>query len=804
MRTTPAPADTPAASRRALAIGAIGLFAPVFPAMAATPVSGDAPPATGPQASTAKAPAELGAVTVTDTAITGGSYRADRQASPKATADLIDTPRSITVLTRQVLEDTHSTTLAEALRLVPGITLGAGEGGNPLGDRPFIRGSDSSNAIYIDGVTDIAAQTRETFAVESIEVTKGSDGITNGSGNAAGSINIVSKAPEKHRFVSGQADIGTDEYRRFVADINQPLTPTIGLRLNVLSHDQNVAGRGPTWQRRWGIAPSITFGMGTATRLTLDWYHLHSNELPDAGAPYTTIAAALSPGVTEIAPLGTDPFTTKGGQVITRASNAFYGLANRDYRITTTDARSARLVHDLGADWHLTNTLRSSHTNLDYLWSQPDDSKGNVYAYGTVSRRSISRYSRQSGVVDQAGINGRFKTGALEHNLATAFEYNWQKSGYGSYFADALGTQIGLAVACPTPTSGTNAICTSAANPNPYDAWSGNVVKGPLQTMTLANWTTLSASAFDSIHIGEKWIVNLGGRYDHFVTHASAALAATATTDRVWLRRQDDLFTYQAGLLFKPRANGTIYLSTSTSAIAPGSFLAQGSEDNAVASTTTTIAPELLKVQRTTSYELGTKWNLFDDALSITADVFQTRTTNARTTDAGGNVAFIGVKRVRGIELGVTGNVTPDWTLFAGYAHTPSVIVDGGFSSISGTYYAAASTGRRAPNTPLDSLTLNTSYKVTPRITLGGSAIYNAKVYGGYAYGTTSSVIRAVYVPDYWRFDANADFKVDDHVTFKVAAQNLTDKLYYDQAYASHYAHQAAGRTVIASLAVRY
>ncbi|MFK5037090.1 hypothetical protein ACI4BF_28455, partial [Klebsiella pneumoniae] len=85
----------------------------------------------------------------------------------------------------------------------------------------------------------------------------------------------------------------------------------------------------------------------------------------------------------------------------------------------------------------------------------------------------------------------------------------------------ALGTQIGLAVACPTPTSGTNAICTSAANPNPYDAWSGNVVKGPLQTMTLANWTTLSASAFDSIHIGEKWIVNLGGRYDHFVTHAS-------------------------------------------------------------------------------------------------------------------------------------------------------------------------------------------------------------------------------------------------------------------------------------------
>ena len=787
----------PACVPRGLAIGVLGLFAPAFPALAA------APGGSGAQAST-PAPPQLGSVTVTDTAIEEGSLRADRQHSDKATADLIDTPRAITVLTRQLLDDTRSTTLAEALRMVPGITLGAGEGGNPLGDRPFIRGSDSSNAIHIDGITDIAAQSRETFDIESVEVTKGSDGITNGSGNAAGSINIVSKAPEAHRFVAGEADAGTAAYRRFTLDVNQPLAPSVGFRLNVMSHDQNVAGRAETWQRRWGIAPSVVLGMGGPTSLRLDWYHLHTAELPDAGIPYTTAASALSPGVTEIAPLGTTPFATANGQTISRARDAFYGLVDRDFRVTTTDAGSARFEHALGDGFRLTDTFRYSHINQAYLWSQPDDSKGNVYAYGTVSRRAISRQSRETGIVDQLGVTGDVGTGALKHSLAAALEYNWQQSGYGSYYADTAGTALPLAIACPTASSGSNAICTSAANPHPFDVWSGAIVAGSPQTRTLANWTTLSASLFDTIRIGDRWIVNLGARYDHYATHASAGLSPTATTPRNWVGIDNDLFTWQAGLLYKPRSNGTIYASASTSAIAPGSFLAQGSEDNAIVSSTTTIDPRALQVQRTTSLELGTKWNLLSDALTLTADVFQTRTTNARATDADGNVSYIGLKRVRGIELGLAGNLTSQWSLFGGYTHTPSVVLGGGYALVAGVYAPVAGTGRRAPNTPLDSLTLTTQYKVTSKFTLGGGAIYSAKVYGGFAYGATSQVVRAVYVPAYWRFDADAGYRFNEHVTVKLNALNLTDTLYYDQAYASHYAHQAAGRTVLASLALKY
>jgi catecholate siderophore receptor len=136
----------------------------------------------------------------------------------------VDTPRTITVISRQVLDDTNSASLAEALRTVPGIALGAGEGGNPLGDRPFIRGTDSSNSMYLDGVRDMSAQSREVFAVDLIEVTKGSDGVMNGGGNGGGSINLVSKTPQARPFARGDVSYGSADYKRITGDINLPLS----------------------------------------------------------------------------------------------------------------------------------------------------------------------------------------------------------------------------------------------------------------------------------------------------------------------------------------------------------------------------------------------------------------------------------------------------------------------------------------------------------------------------------------------------------------------------------------------------
>lgn len=219
---------------------------------------------------------ELTPIQVQDTA-EGESYQVERAQSSKYTAPLIDTPRSVTVVPQQVLKDSNALSLQDALRTVPGITMGAGEGGNPQGDRPFIRGFDSQSSTYLDGVRDTGAQTREIFAVESVEVSKGPNSAMGGRGSAGGSLNLVSKRAHKGNSLDGGFTWGSDQTQRLTLDGNYEFTETIAGRLNLMTHESNVAGRDAVNYDRWGVAPSLAFGLGTGTRLILDYYHMESD-----------------------------------------------------------------------------------------------------------------------------------------------------------------------------------------------------------------------------------------------------------------------------------------------------------------------------------------------------------------------------------------------------------------------------------------------------------------------------------------------------------------------------------------------
>ena len=165
----------------------------------------------------------------------GDSYKVDTASSPKYTAPLRDTPRSITVVPQQVIKDTGATSLQDALRMVPGVTFGAGEGGNPQGDRPFIRGFDAQGDTYLDGVRDTGSQTREIFAIENIEVSKGPNSAFGGRGSAGGSLNLVSKAPKENDFLDAGFTYGSDQTRRYTLDVNRKFLDTAAFRLNLMS-----------------------------------------------------------------------------------------------------------------------------------------------------------------------------------------------------------------------------------------------------------------------------------------------------------------------------------------------------------------------------------------------------------------------------------------------------------------------------------------------------------------------------------------------------------------------------------------
>ena len=468
----------------------------------------------------------------------------EQQDSPKAIAKLIDTPRSIVTVDKEVIKDTGSATLVEALRTVPGITFGAAEGGNPIGDRPFIRGFDSQGSVFLDGVRDIGSQTREVFAVEQIQVVRGSDSTLGGRGSAGGSLNIISRLPSgREDFISGGVSYGTDDYKRVTGDANYRLTETIGFRIQGMWHDQDFAGRDAIYARRWGVAPSLTIGLGTPTKLTLAYYHLSTHELPDAGIPYLYTIGNAPSGFNYSQPaIGT--VTTIGGQTGFVDRNTFYGLTTRDFRKTKQDQATIRFDHDFGNGLKFRNTSRYTHSYQGYIYTQPDDQQGNVFGTaptntvtggvtnfvngGYVWRRANTRQGTTDDLINQTDLYGTFKTGSLKHSFSIGAEASWEDTQRGTYvtrgFTNAAGSEILSTGSTITPrcnaTTVARAYCGSLFNPNPYQPFinytndTSTIVAPIVKSLpiadTLTNADTKAAYAFDSISIGELLIVNLG------------------------------------------------------------------------------------------------------------------------------------------------------------------------------------------------------------------------------------------------------------------------------------------------------
>lgn len=800
-------------------------------------------PAMAQEAKPAQTEKKLGGMSVTATAIEEEGYKAEIVDNPKAVAPLLDTPRSIVVIDKQIIKDTGSATLVDALRTVPGITFGAAEGGNPIGDRPFLRGFDTQGSTFVDGVRDISAQSREVFAVEQIQVVRGSDSSLGGRGGAGGSLNIATKLPQRETFVAGSASYGNADYKRITGDVNVRISDLIGFRVAAMWHDQDVAGRDAIWQKRWGVAPSLTIGMESPTKLILSYYHLDTDELPDSGMPYFyTIGNAPGTGNILSEPLvGTG--TTRGGTTGKVDRSTFYGLKSRDFRKSKVDQFSIRAEHDFG-DITVRNTSRYGHVTQAYIFTQPDDQQGNVYGNaatnsvvngvtqftsgGYVWRRANTRFSETDTLANQTDWYGTFETAGIKHSFSAGAEYSYERAERGAY---VLATGSTLSPRC-TSASLARYYCTSLFDPNPNDAWVNYtsdtstvqtpITRGLPASRTINTAYTKALYAFDSITLTEQLILNLSARFDRFTSKSQLPVSGNA---RPTVSRHDSLFNYSAGAVFKPTANTSLYASYATSASPPNSLIGEGSETNAVISTQA--ATDALKVEKTKSLEAGAKAELFGGGLSINGAVFETKTTNARATGPNNTVEFIGTKRVRGFELGFNGNITDQWSVFGGYSYLDAKITDGGFTALTAAAVTgqAAKTvlvpsvnnGRQFPQTAKHSFTLWTDYKITSAISVGGGAFYTSRVYGGYSDNRTATQTTAGVVtvnpatkvllrsiPSYWRFDARAGWKINDQLDLSVNANNLTNKVYFNQAYTAHYASIAPGRTVFGTLNFKY
>lgn len=714
------------------------------------------------------------------------SLKVDESANSKFVAPLLDTPKSVSIISNQLIEDTKVTTLSDALRTVPGITLGAGEGGNPNGDRPFIRGYNSESSMYVDGVRNATSQNREMFAVEQVEVTKGSASAMGGAGTVGGSINLISKVAKKGDFLEGSVENGTDNYQRITLDGNKDFGNGIAARVAIMGHHNEKAGQSDGAEyKRAGIAPSITFGLDTDTRTTLSYYYLKSDDTPDSGVPYNN-------------PTG---YSQYSGKPIDVKQGIYYGWKDRDFQKQENQVGTIKLEHDLADNLTISNTAVYSKSKNDYLWTNPDDSQGNIYKNGNVWARVNSRIANTDTFTDQLALTGKFNTGTLKHSFNLGAEYSDQETDRTQYIINGLSATGAEYNKC-TPADIASGWCTSVQNPN-RGPWTGSIsTEGADQYNTQTKSTSIYF--LDSIEFNPQWILDLGLRWDKFDTEQtmtygarnSAVLGSSTTPptkqvgEQVKTESDTDFFTYQAGITFKPVENGSIYASYATSANPVGVDAGDGSEG--IGAAYSNLDPE-----ESQTFEIGTKWNLLENRLNLTAAIFRTEKQNARIQLSPTTYSNIGESKVDGIELGLNGKITDKWDISAGYTYLDSEATKNGVSCRGTTCTdQAVFNGNRMPNVPKNSATLWTNYQALPQLQLGAGATAMDKVYGDLA--------NTKYVPGYVRYDAMARYNVNKNVDLQLNLNNLSDKRYFTKAYASHYATEAEGRNAVLSLNFKY
>jgi catecholate siderophore receptor len=684
-------------------------------------------------------------------------YKVDRSASTKLTEPLLNTPRSVTAIPKEVIEDKASTSLRDLVRTTPGLTLGTGEGGNAFGDRVFIRGFDARNDIYVDGLRDSGVNIRENFGTEQVEIVKGPSGSIGGRGTTGGAINVVTKKPTFDKnFVEGNVTFGTDKTKRTTADVNRAITPELAVRANAMWQNADVAGRDYVFDDRWGALIGATYKPNEIFKATVDYYHLKLDQLPDWGVPFDSRIRM--------------PFTESG---VDRSN--YYGIPARDFQKATQDIATGIAEVKFSENAVLSNKTRYGFSVLDYVVGAP----GNVNtsnpnpANWTVTSSPKSRYQENEILANQTDFTAKFETAEVKHTVVTGLELSREKVTRDTY--QQLSTESFQVGNLPGTTL-------NLFNPNAGAIpWSNPLLLAGRPTTVEVD--TKSAYALDTLNFYERVFVTGGVRLDDYDISARSIAASGAVTD---LSRHDLMFNWNLGVTYKPLPIGAIYAAYGTSTNPVGSELDGGGNDyGALTAQNATLGPE-----KNTSIEVGTKWELFDRHLLATAALFQNTKANARETVGGGaaqTVQASGEYVVRGIDIGVSGKITPWWSVFGGVVLMRSEVTESAIP---------ANIGRKLANIAHESLNLLTKYDVTDHFTIGGQATYKSKIYGG-TLASNDNVL-----PAGWRFDALAEYRFTKNVSAKLNVINITNAVLYDAFYRSNvpYVYLAPGRAAYLTL----
>jgi catecholate siderophore receptor len=735
---------------------------------AQTPAPAPANPATENQpADPSNAPATMQTVTVTgsrpseDFQVTRGSI------NRLGAANLMDVPQSVVVINRALMSSQGVTTLVDAVRNAPGVTIGSAEGGN-IGTNININGFSARTDIYLDGMRDRGQYYRDVFALEQVEVLMGPSSMLFGRGSTGGVINQVTKKPFLKQATELSAQATTNGLVRTTADVNTPFGENNAARVSAMFQVGKASTVDQTNMLDFGLAPTVKLGIGTPTEITLGAILQHRKDQVNYGMP------------------------NLNGYPLNAPRNVAYGF-NDDYTEQDVIALQSLIEHKFSPELNLRNQTEFVWVNTDvretsggfvgtlganngFVAAQPGPN--NIpYSGAPLGNLWIRQLSRDRNINDitlenQTELVSKFNTGSVGHTLLMGIDLNYES--YTNKVTTRTGTCNGIAL--PAGSVGcTPAGYTVGANTP------GNVASLPGNYASSQAWGA-GFYANDTIQVIPELKIVGGLRWDYYSAQIGNSINRVNTpgnTTAAYLTQVDTFLSVRGGVIFEPTPAQSYYVSYSTSF------------NPSLEQLTATTGTQTLPPENNAGWEAGVKYELFGANLSLNAAVFSIVKNNARTANPDGTFTPTGNVQVSGGRVGFSGRITPEWQVFGGYAYLNGVILQGlNFQNGIGN-----TTGKVPLNTPQDTANLWTTYTFKETYEIGGGVFYVGQRYAN----NTNTVV----VPAYARVDLTAAYKQPTY-DVRLNVINLFDIKYYDAVIASDGGRATVGSGLTGMITLNY
>lgn len=711
----------------------------------------------------------------------------------KYTQKLVDVPQTVHVITEELIEEQKAHSLVDALRNTPGITMQLGENGNSSeGDAISLRGFSGDDLFLVDGVRNIAPISRDTFNIEAVEVTKGSAGAELGRAATGGAINLITKKPKPFSDHTASISIDTEAKTRVSTDVNQTFSDSLAGRMNLMYEKGDAVGRDEVDSESWGIAPSITWGLSTQTRVTASAELLNQRNTPDGGIStigmegyyggktdykvadldFSKLDYSLINATTPAEAVAELNAANKALNTAPKVDEENYYGDKDDFEDVDSEVYSLFIEHDIDADTHLTNTTRYSKTDMEREMSAPYNAYNSPLYIGRRTnelqanedlanlnvnpnnrdtwrirtiRQGVDR--ENTTLANQTNINlYNVQTGAISHDISTGIEVLEEKQ-------KEKGLSRPDEIDYP-----------SLYNPNPNIA-QGNMIYDGSSSEGKTN--TVAGYVFDTVSLTDNFQIMGGARFDSYET----TYKSYDENGTLKLKDNDTLISYKGALIFKPTQNSSLYANYSHTETPPGS--SNFSLSNSGRGASRPSSNPVFDPQKTKNWEVGTKWELLEKRLLMTLAYYNTHHEDELAeVDGNGDYSQLGERKVEGIEFTAQGEITPNWNINFGIQTMDTEIKEG----TSGR----SAEGAAARWSPELTGTLWSSYKFNDRFTFGGGVRYvdeqKRQTDPDADYGMTNMPI----IPDYWAVDAFASYQINEALSADLNVYNLFDEDYID------------------------